>query len=91
MITTYTNSDIPAPAENRTRGPTMATLDFTTKPLALAEPTKQTSIHRHFQCTHQVPYNSAPTTDHLGRYQSTSSEAGILQSLTFAFDMSIGA
>ena len=23
-----------APAENRTRGPTMATLDFTTKPLA---------------------------------------------------------
>ncbi len=24
-----------APAENRTRGPTMATLDFTTKPLAL--------------------------------------------------------
>eukprot|EP00984_Skeletonema_dohrnii_P008372 scaffold3068_cov77-Skeletonema_dohrnii-CCMP3373.AAC.3 len=26
-----------APAENRTRGPTMATLDFTTKPLALAE------------------------------------------------------
>ena len=35
MITTYTNSD--APAGNRTRGPTMATLDFTTKPLALAE------------------------------------------------------
>ena len=27
-----------APAENRTRGPTMATLDFTTKPLALAQP-----------------------------------------------------
>ena len=26
-----------APAENRTRGPTMATLDFTTKPLALTE------------------------------------------------------
>ncbi len=26
-----------APAENRTRGPTMATLDFTTKPLALAD------------------------------------------------------
>ena len=25
-----------APAENRTRGPTMATLDFTTKPLARA-------------------------------------------------------
>ena len=24
-----------APAENRTRGPTMATLDFTTKPLVL--------------------------------------------------------
>ena len=34
MITTYIMAD-GAPAENRTRGPTMATLDFTTKPLAL--------------------------------------------------------
>ena len=29
--------DILAPAENRTRGPTMATLDFTTKPLVLLD------------------------------------------------------
>ena len=41
-----------APAENRTRGPTMATLDFTTKPLALdARPCK--NIYK--------PYHS-PTT-----------------------------
>ena len=33
-----------APAENRTRGPTMATLDFTTKPLALLEN----------ECCHQI-------------------------------------
>jgi hypothetical protein len=31
----YQDEKIHAPAENRTRGPTMATLDFTTKPLAL--------------------------------------------------------
>ncbi len=39
MITTYIISD--APAENRTRGPTMATLDFTTKPLAQAKSEKE--------------------------------------------------
>ena len=44
--------DSDAPAENRTRGPTMATLDFTTKPLVLdARPCK--NIYK--------PYHS-PTT-----------------------------
>ena len=33
-----------APAGNRTRGPTMATLDFTTKPLMLATPNWKFSI-----------------------------------------------
>jgi hypothetical protein len=35
-VSDFAKMFIHAPAENRTRGPTMATLDFTTKPLALA-------------------------------------------------------
>ena len=50
VITTYTNSD--APAGNRTRGPTMATLDFTTKPLALDDFSKKCLIHKTNKNTH---------------------------------------
>ena len=50
VITTYTNSD--APAGNRTRGPTMATLDFTTKPLALGDFSKKCLIHKTNKNTH---------------------------------------
>ena len=39
-----TEQKVIAPAENRTRGPTMATLDFTTKPLAL-DVTKSTTSY----------------------------------------------
>ena len=39
-----------APAENRTRGPTMATLDFTTKPLALSLEVGRHEIYNGFTC-----------------------------------------
>ena len=46
-----------APAENRTRGPTMATLDFTTKPLALGQLVPRrpaTALYDHRPC---IPQN----------------------------------
>ena len=43
-----------APAENRTRGPTMATSDFTTKPLALD--VQNFKIHNYIISTHTHTY-----------------------------------
>ena len=45
-VPVYTKLNENAPAENRTRGPTMATLDFTTKPLVPdADQTKLSSLY----------------------------------------------